>query len=198
MVAAPSAEIRYVARVSDAESARLRELHGSAPRVHKSLPENHPRRRQSRELSELLSRLHRRGVPIDVMADIIGISHQAIRARVAATELDYVTFDPSGVATLSIAERNHDAIFVADSGMHRRLLVYPNPAAIAHLRMLADVPYLTRRDQVSTWLESYSTVKVSDAPSATPLRTPPAVYITSRLVNELLVELTPTPARGNA
>lgn len=195
MVAPPSTEVRYVARVSNAEANRLRELHGSALRVHKSLPENHPRRRQSRELSELLTRLHRRGVPIDVMAEIVGISHQAIRARVGGTELDHAAFDTTGAALISIAEDTTDAVFVSDSGMHRRLLIYPQPSSIAHLRMLSAVPFLTKRDQAVAWLESYSDVKISNAPSSTPLRTPPAVCMTPKLVNDLLVELTPATTR---
>lgn len=194
MVVASSTEIRYVARVSDAEAEQLRDLHRGASRVHKSLPADHPRRHQSRELSELLARLHRRGVPIDVLADIVGISHQAVRARVTATEFPAAEFSltASGVRLISHdAARAEDGVFVADAGMHRRLLVYPNPSAIPHLRMLTSVPFLDTEEQITAWLESESAEIAGAAPSSTKLRTPPAVYVRQSLVGKLMVELTP-------
>lgn len=194
MVVASPTEVRYVARVSGAEAKRLRSLHQSAPRVHKSLPEGHPRRQQSKDLSELLARFHRRGVPIDVLADITGVSHQAVRARVTATELEPSAFDLSSiklVASIDALDKVSDLVLVADSGMHRRLLVYFNPASVSHLRMLTDVPMLTKAEDVISWLESSSGVVTGTAQSATPLRMPPAVYMPKDMVNKVLAELTP-------
>jgi hypothetical protein len=196
MVVAPSTEVRYVARVSNTEADELRTLHESAPRVHKSLPENHPHRKKSRELSEMLTRLHRRGVPIDILADILGVTHQAVRARVNSTPLPPSTpnmksaklINDVSVLTKSWAS---DLVLVSDTGMLRRLLVHPDPVNVVAAQMMRDVPAFMKREGAVEWLESYSDVVTGSAPSSTPLRTPPAVYMPKPIADEVLTVLTP-------
>ena len=191
-----SAELRYVARVPEADVTKLRELHAGAARTHKSLPEGHPRRRKSRELSELLARLHYRGVPIDDLAEIIGKTHQAVRSRITSVEapsFSFVISDELAVHTADAPEvLDRSCTLVVDSGIHRRLLVYPDPHAIP--AVLRTVPLITlpNRKQAESWLESVSPLPRGNAVNSTPLRTPPAVYVKTPLVDSLLVQLTPS------
>src|SRR3954468_9300654 len=68
--------------ITPEERSELLDLRQSVKRVHKSVPLQSPVRQVSADLSAKLEQLHRRGIPIYGLAEILGLSHQAIRVRV--------------------------------------------------------------------------------------------------------------------
>jgi hypothetical protein len=181
-----------IATITETEAAQLDKLRRSLKRVHKSAPPTNPARVASRELSVKLQQFHRRGVPLHVLAEVVGLSHQAVRVRVRNAEWAPQATDAlNGAPRLSAPPK--DSVLVADSGVHRRLHLYEDPAQSAStlLAMSPEIPLLKSRDQVVTWLES----QTADPPSrrsftATPLRTPPLVYVPRSVVNTVLNPLT--------
>ena len=191
--------------VTPDEAAHLVDLRQSVRRVHKSLPVHSPARQASSDLSTRLAQLHRRGVPLHVLAGIVGLSHQAIRVRVRVSEEESEDSrsDPSAVTeapTLSIP--TDDLVLVADAGVHRRLHIYdpPHVAGQAFLSLAGDIPLLKDRAGVVAWLESETdTEPPSDAPgTSTRLRTPPAVYLPRDMLDSTLVPLTTEEAEEEA
>ena len=171
-------------------------------RVHKSVPPHSPVRQVSADLSAKLEQLHRRGIPIYDLAEILGLSHQAVRVRVrtaASTTGPAAKASIRGVPTLKSPTAG--VVLVADAGVHRRLHVFdpPEEAGPAYLAMIPSIPLLEDRDLIMTWLESESPdspTMVSSA--ATKLRDPAAVYLPRETLDSVLVPLTteenrPTP-----
>jgi hypothetical protein len=182
--------------VTAEEIEQLTELRGSVRRVHKSVPPHSPVRMASAQLSDRLQQLHRRGVPLHTLADIVGLSHQAIRVRVrSSASASNGRADSSwlkGVPMLD--EPVPNVVLVADAGVHRRLHVFdpPETAGSAYLAMIPSIPLLESRDAIVTWLESESDAPPSDSATitATRLRVPPAVYLPRAIVDSVLVPLT--------
>jgi hypothetical protein len=189
------------------EVEQLAELRRSVRRVHKSVPSHSPIRKVSADLSERLQQLHRRGVPLHMLADIVGLSHQAVRVRVRSTTDTSRTGRPKRSkppASLNGAPKLTEPVpgvaLVADAGVHRRLHVFdpPEDAGPAYLSMIPSIPLLEERRTVLDWLESES-----DAPppgdssaTATRLRVPPAVYLPRAMVEAVLVPLTTEGSRS--
>jgi len=182
--------------VAPDEVKRLVELRRSARRVHKSVPAHAPVRRASAELSEYLYWLNRRGVPLKVLARLVGLSHQAVRVRVrsAAEAEKLMATDETVLDKVScLSEPTDEVALIADAGVHRRLHVFDPPESLgaAHLAMLPEIPLLETREQVAAWLETEEAPLPSGAPvTATSLRVPPAVYLPRGLVDNVLVPLT--------
>jgi hypothetical protein len=180
------------------EIEQLTELRQSVRRVHKSVPSHSPIRKTSADLSDRLLQLHRRGVPLHTLADLIGLSHQAVRVRVrsasstAARSKTPPRSAVKGAPTLN--KPTPDVVLVADAGVHRRLHVFdpPEDAGAAYLTMIPSIPLLEDRQTVVRWLESESNGTLPNRPSAnaTRLRTPPAVYLPREMVYTVLVPLT--------
>lgn len=184
------------ASVSPAESRDLNKLRQSVKRVHKSLPIHAPARKASTELSSRLSQLHRRGVPLHMLADIVGLSHQAVRVRVRFAD-DKLHTNPESVDKApTLAAPTNDVVLIADAGVHRRLHIYDPPSDVgpAVLQMMGEVPLLKDRETMVDWLESETRGgPPADAPATTTrLRTPPAVYLPRDLVSTVLTPLTGT------
>jgi len=187
--------------VTDDEVKELAELRGSVRRVHKSVPEHSPVRQASADLSAKLQQLHRRGVPLHTLADLVGLSHQAVRVRVRSASTTGA--GASGFRNLGRAPKLTEpvpgVVLVADAGVHRRLHVWdpPEDAGSAYLAMIPSIPMLEDRDDILDWLES-----MSDGPlpresiTATRLRVPPAVYLPRAIVGSVLVPLTTEESRS--
>jgi hypothetical protein len=180
--------------VSPAEARELIALRRSVRRVHKSVPPQSPVRQASADLSTYLYRLHRRGVPLKVLAKLVGLSHQAVRVRVRSAKQAEgsgpVEFSLNGSPLLS--EPTRTVVLVADAGVHRRLHVYDPPQSVgaAQLALMPQIPLLEARDKVATWLETEQAASEPTSVTSTPLRVPPAVYLPRKLVNTVLVSLT--------
>jgi hypothetical protein len=186
------------------EIEQLTELRRSVRRVHKSVPAHSPVRKTSADLSDRLLQLHKRGVPLHTLADLIGLSHQAVRVRVrSAAE----THAHSGSIIRSVAngaptltEPVPGVVLVADAGVHRRLHVFdpPGDAGAAYLAMIPSIPLLEDRELAVRWLESESPSGPADRGSitSTRLRTPPAVYLPRGIVDSVLVPLTTEESRS--
>ena len=182
--------------VTDEEVEQLTELRGSVRRVHKSVPPHSPVRMASAQLSDRLQQLHRRGVPLHTLADIVGLSHQAIRVRVRSA--DNVSNGRAGTPWLTgvpmLDEPVPGVVLVADAGVHRRLHIFdpPEVAGSAYLAMIPSIPMLEERHAVVAWLESESDATPSGTTTitATRLRVPPAVYLPREIVDSVLVPLT--------
>ena len=182
------------ASVLPEEAEELREMRASVRRVHKSLPLHAPARVASAELSNRLSRLHRRGVPLHILAELVGLSHQAVRVRVRYCD-DKPVSEPTSVMTApTLREPTSDVVLVCDAGVHRRLHVYDPPTDVGHafLSMIEAIPLLGHESVVIDWLESETT---ADPPhgapaTATRLRTPPAVYVVRGMLDRVLTPLT--------
>jgi len=180
--------------ITPEERDELLELRQSVKRVHKSVPPQSPVRQVSADLSAKLEQLHRRGIPIYDLAEILGLSHQAIRVRVrTAAGADPVASKSriKGVPTLK--KPTQGVVLVADAGVHRRLHVFdpPEEAGPAYLAMIPEIPLLEDHDLIMAWLESESTdppTMVSSA--ATKLRNPAAVYLPRETLDSVLVPLT--------
>lgn len=182
------------ASVTSAEAKDLIKLRKSVKRVHKSLPIHAPAREASTKLSSRLSQLHRRGVPLHTLADIVGLSHQAVRVRVRFSD-DSPHADPESVVKApTLSAPTHDVVLITDAGVHRRLHIYDPPSDVgtAVLQMMGEVPLLKNREAMVDWLESETrTGPPADAPpTTTRLRTPPAVYLPRDLVDGVLTPLT--------
>lgn len=180
-----------IATITENEAAQLDKLRRSLKRVHKSAPPTNPARVASRELSEKLQQFHRRGVPLHVLAAVVGLSHQAVRVRVRNAQWSPDGKDPlNGVPRLKAPPA--DAVLVADSGVHRRLHLYDDPADSAStlLALTPKIPLLADRDQAVAWLESQAGPPSRRSFTATPLRTPPLVYVPRSVVNTVLTPLT--------
>jgi hypothetical protein len=182
--------------VTDEEVEQLTELRGSVRRVHKSVPPHSPVRMASAQLSERLQQLHRRGVPLHTLADIVGLSHQAIRVRVrsAASASNGRPGTPWLTGVPMLDEPVPGVVLVADAGVHRRLHIFdpPEVAGSAYLAMIPSIPLLEERHAVVAWLESESDATPSGTTTitATRLRVPPAVYLPRAIVDSVLVPLT--------
>jgi hypothetical protein len=174
--------------VSPEEVDHLAELRRTVRRVHKSVPAHSPVRRASADLSEQLQRLHRRGIPLHTLAEIVGLSHQAVRVRVrtADTASQNGTKPPRSVVKAP-------KLSAPTAGVHRRLHLFdpPEDAGPAYLAMLPSIPLLKDRGTVVDWLETQSEERPSTSTaSATRLRVPPAVYLPRGIVDSVLVPLT--------
>jgi hypothetical protein len=189
------------------EVEQLAELRRSVRRVHKSVPAHSPIRKVSADLSERLQRLHRRGVPLHMLADIVGLSHQAVRVRVrsapapTATGRPRRTKPPSSVnGAPKLSEPIPGVALVADAGVHRRLHVFdpPEDAGPAYLSMIPSIPLLEDRSAVLEWLESENDASPAQDASVTStrLRLPPAVYLPRAMVESVLVPLTTEGSRS--
>jgi hypothetical protein len=186
------------------EVKQLTELRKSVRRVHKSVPPQSPVRKTSSDLSDRLLQLHRRGVPLHILAELVGLSHQAVRVRVrsaaeaSARRPSTVRSVVNGAPTLT--EPVPGVVLVADAGVHRRLHVFdpPEDAGPAYLAMIPSIPLLEDRALAMRWLESESTSGTGDRTSitATRLRTPPAVYLPRGIVDSVLVPLTTEESRS--
>lgn len=180
--------------VTDEEVKQLAELRQSVRRVHKSVPPQSPVRRSSAELSERLQQLHRRGVPLHTLADIVGLSHQAVRVRVRSADSKPNNGAAVGGYLTTLAEPVPGVVLVADAGVHRRLHIFdpPEDAGTAYLTMIPSIPMLESTDDIVTWLESESDLDPlqADSHTATRLRVPPAVYLPRGIVGSVLVPLT--------
>jgi hypothetical protein len=189
--------------VTPEEVEQLVELRQSVRRVHKSVPAHSPVRQASADLSARLQQLHRRGIPLHTLADIVGLSHQAVRVRVrsAATTVGaggaLSSTSVNGASTLT--EPTPGVVLVADAGVHRRLHVFdpPQDAGSAYLAMIPEIPLLEDRKAVVDWLETESNTAPSHQSSvtATHLRIPPAVYLPREIVDSVLVPLTTEESR---
>jgi hypothetical protein len=188
--------------VSPDEIEQLTELRQAVRRVHKSVPAHSPVRRTSADLSERLQRLHRRGIPLHMLAEIVGLSHQAVRVRVRSAASGVNGTDPpkSVAKAPMLAEPAPDTVLVADAGVHRRLHVFdpPQDAGSAYLAMIPEIPLLKNRTAIVDWLETESdTPPSTQLPvSATRLRIPPAVYLPRAIVDSVLVPLTTEESRS--
>jgi len=187
-----------IATITEHEADELEKLRRSLKRVHKSAPPSNPARLASRDLSERLQQFHRRGVPLHVLAAVVGLSHQAVRVRVRNAEWTPEATDPVNGAP-RLKEPPDDVVLIADSGVHRRLHLYDDPGQSAStlLAMSPEIPLLKSKAQVISWLES----EAADAPSrrsftATTLRTPPLVYVPRSVVNTVLNPLTDDDVDG--
>lgn len=189
------------------EVAQLTELRQSVRRVHKSVPAHSPIRRASADLSRRLQQLHRRGVPLHILADIVGLSHQAVRVRVrSAAEATTTTRTrrprpPASVnGSSKLSEPVPGVVLLADTGVHRRLHVFdpPEDAGPAYLAMIPSIPVLEERSVVLDWLESEGETPAGHGASATVtrLRNPPAVYLPRDMVDSILVPLTTEESRS--
>jgi hypothetical protein len=190
-----------VPMVTEEETDHLIELRRSVRRVHKSVPAHSQVRRTSTELSDQLQRLHRRGVPLHTLADIVGLSHQAVRIRVRGATTTGA--DGSSTSTAfghTLTQPVPGVVLVADAGVHRRLHIFdpPEDAGPAYLAMIPSIPLLEEVDDVMTWLESESDDDPvqSDSHTATRLRVPPAVYLPRGIVGSVLVPLTTEESRS--
>ena len=188
--------------VSPEEVDHLADLRRTVRRVHKSVPAHSPIRRASADLSEQLQRLHRRGIPLHTLAEIVGLSHQAVRVRVrsADTAAQNGTKPPKSVVRApKLSAPTGDVVLVADAGVHRRLHLFdpPEEAGAAYLAMIPSIPLLKDRAAVVDWLETQSPELPSTATtaSATRLRIPPAVYLPRGIVDSVLVPLTTEESR---
>lgn len=135
-----------------------------------------------------------------MLADIVGLSHQAVRVRVRSAE-------PGGGRSsggvggylTTLTEPVPGVVLVADAGVHRRLHIFdpPEDAGTAYLTMIPSIPMLDDRDDIVAWLESESDTDPlqSDSPTATRLRIPPAVYLPRAIVDSVLVPLTTEESR---
>jgi len=188
--------------VTPDEAEQLVDLRRSVRRVHKSLPVHSPARQASTDLSVRLAQLHRRGVPLHVLAGIVGLSHQAIRVRVRVSEEEPRSDPPTVAEAPTLSAPTDDLVLVADAGVHRRLHIYDPPYAAgqAFLSLAGDIPLLKDRASVVDWLESETgTDPPSDAPgTSTRLRTPPAVYLPRDMLDSTLVPLTTEDAEEEA
>jgi hypothetical protein len=189
------------------EVEQLAELRRSVRRVHKSVPSHSPIRKVSADLSERLQQLHRRGVPLHTLADIVGLSHQAVRVRVRSAPPTFKTGrsgktkPPSSLnGAPKLTEPAPGLALIADAGVHRRLHVFdpPEDAGPAYLSMIPSIPLLEERQAVLDWLESESDAPPSQESSATAtrLRIPPAVYLPRAMVESVLVPLTTEGSRS--
>jgi len=188
--------------VSPEEVDHLAELRRTVRRVHKSVPAQSPIRRASADLSDQLQRLHRRGIPLHTLAEIVGLSHQAVRVRVrTASEAasQNGTKPPRSVTKApKLSAPSGDVVLVADAGVHRRLHIFdpPEDAGPAYLAMIPSIPLLKERSAVVDWLETQSEEQpAASTASATRLRTPPAVYLLRGIVDSVLVPLTTEESR---
>lgn len=178
------------------EVEELLSLRSAARRVHKSVPAHSPVRQASADLNGYLYRLNRRGIPLKMLASLVGLSHQAVRVRVRTAshaEARPASSDTSalnGVPKLS--EPTPDVVLVADAGVHRRLHVYDPPDSVgpAQLAMLPEMPLLARREHAVIWLETQEEHSARKSASASPLRVPPVVYLSRDVVETVLVPLT--------
>jgi len=186
-----------IATITEQEAALLEKLRRSLRRVHKSAPPGNPARVASRDLSERLQQFHRRGVPLHVLADVVGLSHQAVRVRVRNAESKPSGVDPVNGAPW-LKEPPEDVVLIADSGVHRRLHLYEDPHDIPStlLGMAPQIPLLKTRAQVIVWLESEAEARTKRSFTATSLRTPPLVYVPRSVVNTVLNPLTDDDADG--
>ncbi len=188
--------------VTPEEVEQLVELRQSVRRVHKSVPAHSPVRQASADLSARLQQLHRRGIPLHTLADIVGLSHQAVRVRVrSATATSAGAGPPSTVnGAPTLTEPTPGVVLVADAGVHRRLHVFdpPQDAGSAYLAMIPEIPLLKDRKAVVDWLETESGTAPSHQSSvtATHLRIPPAVYLPREIVDSVLVPLTTEESRS--
>jgi hypothetical protein len=188
--------------VSPEEVEQLTELRQAVRRVHKSVPAHSPVRRSSADLSEQLQRLHRRGIPLHMLAEIVGLSHQAVRVRVRSAASQSNGADPpkSVAKAPTLDEPAPDSVLVADAGVHRRLHVFdpPTDAGSAYLAMIPKIPLLKNRTAIVDWLETESPMPPSPqlSASATRLRVPPAVYLPRAIVGSVLVPLTTEESRS--
>jgi len=189
------------------EVEQLAELRKSVRRVHKSVPNKSPIRKVSVDLSARLQQLHRRGVPLHVLAGIVGLSHQAVRVRVRAANnstrpgrTGRSRIPPLVNAAPKLSEPVPGVALVTDAGVHRRLHVYdpPEDAGPAYLSMLPSIPLLEDHDAILDWLESESdrTPSQESSVTATRLRVPPAVYFPRAMVDSILVPLTTEESRS--
>lgn len=179
-----------IATVTGDEAQHLRNLQKSVRRVHKSLPMHSPARRASADLSERLRQLHQRGVPLNTLAEIVGLSHQAVRVRVRNAPPDGVGEDPI-VGAPMLSAPTDDVVLVCDAGVHRRVHIYdpPDESTGTLLSMIPAIPMLGDPAMLTAWLESEATVAGAGA-TATPLRIPPAVYVSRTVVGTVLTPLT--------
>jgi hypothetical protein len=189
------------------EVEQLADLRRQVRRVHKSVPDHSPIRQVSADLSERLQRLHRRGVPLHMLADIVGLSHQAVRVRVRSAPAPPTTGrsrrakPPTSVnGAPKLTEPAPGLALVADAGVHRRLHVFdpPEDAGPAYLSMIPSIPLLEDQSAVLEWLESESSAALGPDASvtATRLRMPPAVYLPRGMVDSVLVPLTTQESRS--
>lgn len=190
-----------VPTVTDDEVKQLSELRQSVRRVHKSVPAQSQVRRTSAELSQRLQQLHRRGVPLHTLADIVGLSHQAVRIRVRGAPQDGASRSgATGVFAHTLTQPVPGVVLVADAGVHRRLHIFdpPEDAGPAYLSMIPSIPMLEEVDDVLSWLETESDADPiqTDSPTATRLRVPPAVYLPRGIVGSVLVPLTTEESRS--
>jgi hypothetical protein len=180
--------------IAPEERDQLLDLRKSVRRVHKSVHANSPVRRNSADLSASLERLHRRGIPLYDLAEVVGLSHQAVRVRVraAAQAADSPPRSPTkGVPSLKSPTKG--VVLVADAGVHRRLHVFdpPDEAGPAYLAMIPSIPLLEERDLIVTWLESESdSPPLTTSSASTRLRDPAAVYLPREMLSSVLVPLT--------
>src|SRR5262245_36755381 len=168
--------------VAPDEVEELSRLKRSARRVHKSVPAHSPVRQASADLSHYLYRLHRRGVPLKVLARLVGLSHQAVRVRVrTAAEADARSPAP-GVSAVNGAPRlrapTDAVVLIADAGIHRRLHIYDPPGSVgaAYLALAEEIPLLRQRDHIVAWMETQADTTLGSS-TASPLRIPPSVYL---------------------
>jgi hypothetical protein len=183
-----------IASVTPDEAEHLRSLRKSVRRVHKSLPMHAPARQASTDLSARLSQLHRRGVPLHTLADVVGLSHQAVRVRVRFAD-DASHADPQSVAKApTLAAPPTGAALITDAGVHRRLHIYDPPSEVgrALLELMGEVPFLKSRGAVVDWLESETggSLPADAPPTTTKLRTPPSVYVPRGMLESVLIPLT--------
>jgi hypothetical protein len=176
------------------EKDQLQDLRKSVRRVHKSVPAHSPVRQVSADLSSRLEQLHRRGIPLYDLAEVVGLSHQAVRVRVRAAAQSVEPPTKSkihGVPTLK--KPSPGVVLVADAGVHRRLHIFdpPEEAGPAYLAMIPEIPLLEDRELITTWLESVSdSPPVTASSAATRLRDPAAVYLPREMLRSVLVPLT--------
>jgi len=191
-----------IPKVLPEEVDQLVELRQSVRRVHKSVPAHSPVRQASSDLSARLGQLHRRGVPLHTLADLVGLSHQAVRVRVrSAKESDAGSSGPppSVNGAPRLAAPKPDTVLVADAGVHRRLHVFdpPQDAGSAYLALIPEIPLLKKRAIIVDWLESEDPAPSSKvSATSTPLRIPPAVYLPREIVDSVLVPLTTEESRS--
>jgi len=174
-----------VVRLDPADADRLRGLQASARRVHRSFPQQHPSRINSATLSHDLAHLHFRGVRIEDLAQVVGTSHQAVRARIQSSG-----FIPVRERLFSSTDSREMTAppgtkLVTDSGTHRRLLVHSSPPVGMRLEPL---PAIWTESLMLAWLDSTSGEVPLDTPSATPLRVG-AVYVSDAIIAETLIAL---------
>lgn len=176
-----------VVRLDPVDTDRLRGLQASARRVHRSFPQQHPSRINSSTLSHDLAYLHFRGVRIEDLAQVIGTSHQAVRARIQSS--GFIPVQDGSLFRSNATEFASPAPpgtrLVTDSGVHRRLLVHDTPPVGMRL---APLPVVRDLETLLKWLDSTSGEVPLDAPSATPLRVTP-VYVADDLIAETLTAL---------